>query len=90
MIVKTAIYVQNLSPRVLRRLLSLTREDIEFVTKFKLDASEFRTQVCDDLVTFNVLVDETQPSYEGEAFAKEDFLSALLETVNDPYEQTEK
>lgn len=77
MIITASIYIGNMSREKQAALLELTAEDLKSLTHF--DAQMATRDDC--LATWSITVDETSPTFEGGAFAREDFVTAVLDAI---------
>ena len=77
-----AIYVDNMAPGKVAAMMGLTREELMSMTGFDCDGAVPCTR-DDCLVTWSLNVDDESPTYEGDAFAREDFIAAVLDIVED-------
>lgn len=75
--VNAQIYIGNMSTSKQGAIIGLAADELRTLTGF-----EVRGITRDDcLATWAIEVDDSTPSYAGEAFVREDFIEAILDVV---------
>ena len=81
-VITASIFIGNMTPAQRTAIEHLPSGDLEELTGFTLvEAPKPYREFDGDLVNFNLWVDTASPGYSGEAFAREDFLAALLDVL---------
>lgn len=80
MIITASIFIANMSRAKQAALLELDPADIKEMTGFTVQSVATRD---DCLATWQLDVDETSPAFEGVPFVREDFVTAVLDAVEE-------